>query len=135
MDPHAPAGGPSRVCGPARPAAGKPSRRPGSPAEPLDIEVYATAALTTVVISGDLDLLSAPALAARLVPVLASRPPRLVFDLAHVHFIDCAAVRLIAGTARSLPGPPVIRCPAALVRRVLKLTGLDAHCEFETPGQ
>lgn len=91
--------------------------------------------MTTVVIRGDLDLCSTPSLAARLGPVLASRPRRLVFDLARVGFIDCAAARLITSTSRSLPGRPVIRSPGPLVRRVLELTGLDSRCEIEMPGQ
>lgn len=91
--------------------------------------------MTTVVIRGDLDLTSTPSLAARLAPVLASRPRRLVFDLAQVGFTDVAAARLIISTSRSLPGRPVIRAPGLLVRRLLELTGLDGHCEIETPGQ
>lgn len=97
--------------------------------------MHATATVTTVVIRGDLDLSSTPALAARLAPVLASGPRRLVFDLAQAGFIDCAAARLITGTSRALPGRPVIRAPGPLVRRVLELTGLDSHCEIETPDQ
>lgn len=65
--------------------------------------------------------------------VRESAPQRLVFDLAGVGFIDCAAARLITGTGRFLPRGqrPVIRRPGPLVRRVLELTGLDAHCEIE----
>jgi anti-anti-sigma factor len=110
-------------------------RRPGRQAGPhVAIEVHTTAAVTTVVIRGDLDVTSTPRLAAQLTAVLAGRPRRLVFDLAQVGFIDCAAARLIAGTSRWLPGRPVIRSPGRLVCRVLELTGMDGHCDIEMPG-
>jgi anti-anti-sigma factor len=87
----------------------------------------------TVVISGELDLLSTPSLAEHLDQILASSPRHLVFDLSRVSFIDCAAARLIAGTETSLPGDqrPVLRRAAPEVRRVLALTGLDARCELD----
>ena len=63
-----------------------------------------TAGTATVVISGELDLLAAPSLAAHLEQILSGRPQRLVLDLARVSFIDCAAARVIAGPEGSLPG-------------------------------
>ena len=45
----------------------------------------------------------------RLAQVAARRPRRLVFDLAQVHFIDCAATRLIASAADYLPAWPTTR--------------------------
>ncbi len=56
-----------------------------------------------MVISGELDLLSTPSLAGHLNQILAGGPRHLVFDLARVSFIDCAAARLIAGTEAFLP--------------------------------
>jgi anti-anti-sigma factor len=87
----------------------------------------------TVVISGELDLLSTPSLAEHLDQILASSPADLVFDLSRVSFIDCAAARLIAGTEASLPGDqrPVLRRAAPGVRRVFELTGLYARCELD----
>ncbi len=87
----------------------------------------------TVVISGELDPVTASLLRQLLAEVLDKRPQHLVFHMAQVGFIDCAAARLIVSTGRSLPAgrQPVIRFPSAAVRRILKLTGLDAHCEVE----
>jgi anti-sigma B factor antagonist len=89
--------------------------------------------LTTVVICGELDAATLPALSARLAEVLAARPRHLVFDLAHVGFIDCAATRLIASTAGLLPtgGRPVLRHPSPAVRRILDLTNLADDCDVE----
>jgi anti-anti-sigma factor len=105
----------------------------GPPAELVTAEADGTAGTTTVVLSGELDLTVMPPLAEQLAQVLAGNPQHLVFDLARVGFIDCASVRLIAGTGRSLPAGqrPVIRNPSPPARRILELTGLDARCQVE----
>jgi anti-anti-sigma factor len=97
------------------------------------IEIHMTARMVTVVISGELDFVTTPSLTTRLAQILENKPQRLVFDMNRVVYIDCAAARLIASTGQSLPHNrrPVIRCPSPLVRRVLELTGMDAHCEVE----
>jgi len=99
----------------------------------LSIQPDLTAGTATMVISGELDLLSTPSLAEHLNQILAGQPRRLVFDLARVSFIDCAAARLIAGTEAFLPDDyrPVVRRAAPEVRRVFELTGLDIRCEMD----
>ncbi len=97
------------------------------------IDVHVTAETVTVVISGELDPVTTPALAAHLTQILENEPQKLVFDMTRVAFIDCAAARLIASTGQFLPHNqrPVIRFPSPLARSVLKLTGLDDHCEIQ----
>jgi len=87
----------------------------------------------TLVITGELDLITIPALAWQLDQVLAQSPDRVVFDLTRVAFVDVAAARLISGATRALPraGRPVLRRPSPEARRVLELTGLAQLCEFE----
>jgi anti-anti-sigma factor len=104
-----------------------------SPTGPLEVDLDLTAGTLTVLIRGDLDAISTPSLDALLTQILVSPPLRLVFDLGEVGFIDCAAARVIAGTGGMLPRGqrPVIRYPGPLVRRMLELTGLDAHCDTE----
>ena len=99
----------------------------------VTIEVEARPGITTIVVRGELDLVTMPVLAARLALALRDRPGRLVFDLSGTRFMDCGSARLIAAAGRWLPdgGRPVIRHPRPGVRRVLELTGLDAHCEIE----
>jgi anti-anti-sigma factor len=106
---------------------------PWPTAERIEITVDAAPGTTTVVIGGQLDLVTMPFLAERLVQVLEKGPGRLVFDLARTEFIDCGSARTIAATGRSLPPGqrPVIRRPAPGVRRVFELTGLDADCEID----
>ena len=105
-----------------------------SPAKPpVTVEADIKLGTATVVVCGELDLVTASFLGQHLAPILAVKPEYLVFDLGRVSFIDCAAARLITSTDRSLPAGrrPVIRPSSAAVRRVLRLTGLDAHCELE----
>jgi anti-anti-sigma factor len=109
-----------------------PAVRPASGEGRVTIEVDARAGTTTVVIKGELDLVTMPYLAEQL--ALASRNPgRLVFDLAGTTFMDCGSVRLIATAGLRLADGrrPVIRRPGPAVLRILELAGLDAHCEIE----
>jgi anti-sigma B factor antagonist len=132
----APAGGGQRTGtgaeGPCPPGTG-PAVAASPPVSRMLIEATVSAGTVTVVIGGELDPVTTPLLARRLAEILADRPQRLVFDMAGVGFIDCAAARLIVGTSRFLPAGrrPVIRRPSPAVRRMLELTGLAAHCEAE----
>ena len=99
----------------------------------VSIEVEASQGTTTIIVNGELDLVTMPFLAAQLALAVQDRPGRLVFDLTGTHFMDCGSARLITTAGRWLPGGgrPVIRRPRPGVRRVLELTGLDAYCEIE----
>ena len=99
----------------------------------VTIEVDVRPEATTVLIRGELDLMSLPALAEQLALVGPDQPERLVFDLSGTHFMDCGSARLIAGSGQWLQDGrrPVIRRPGRCVRRVLGLTGLKVYCEIE----
>ena len=113
-------------------------RDPSGPAQEsrVTIEVETRQGTTTIVIKGELDLVTMPFLAARLALATRDRPGRLVFDLGGTQFMDCGSARLIADAGARLPGGgrPVIRRPGPGVRRILELTGLDARCEIEPLG-
>jgi anti-anti-sigma factor len=111
---------------------------PAGPAQEsrITIEVEARPGITTIIIKGELDLVTMPYLAARLALATRDGPGRLVFDLSGTQFMDCGSARLIADAGARLPGGgrPVIRRPGPGVRRILELTGLDARCEIEPLG-
>lgn len=88
----------------------------------------------TVAIRGELDLATTPALSVCLERAMARHHPQsLIFDMAGVAFMDCAAAHVLIGVSRMLPGspPPVLRHPVFAVRRVLSVTGLDVQCIIE----
>jgi anti-anti-sigma factor len=87
----------------------------------------------TLVLHGDLDLLTAALLSEKLTQALDKGPERLIFDMADVPFIDCASARAIVVAGRALPGGgrPVLRSPGPGIRRLLELTGLEAQVTVE----
>jgi anti-anti-sigma factor len=108
-------------------AAGR--RQPGQ----LSVTTSISAGIATIVLTGELDLAITPALSGHLARVLDKEPRQLIFDMAGVGFLDCAAARLIVSTGGFLPDgqQPVIRCPSYAARRILSLTGLDNYCKIE----
>jgi anti-sigma B factor antagonist len=102
-------------------------------AESVAIEVTISANTATVVLSGELDLLSRQFLFEQFARLAAEKPGRLVFDVTRVGFMDCDAARQIVGMRQLLPDAqrPVIRHPAPAIRRVLQLTGLADYCTLE----
>src|ERR1044072_7337617 len=97
---------------------------PPEPAGPAQggrvmIEVETRPGVTTIVVRGELDLVTRPYLAAQLALATRGRPGRLVFDLGGTLFMDCGPASLTAGAGRRLPGGgrPVIRRPGPGVRR------------------
>jgi anti-anti-sigma factor len=120
----------SRSAGsPARPD--PPARRPAGP--PLVIKADVGPAGVTMVITGELDLITRPVLAEHLSAVLCTRPLRLILDLAGTSFVDCGSARLIVSAGQFLPPGRrlIVRHPSRAVRRVLELTAFGAGCEIE----
>jgi anti-anti-sigma factor len=107
-------------------------RPPGSRRALLVIKVNMSRDTAAVVVTGELDLTTRPMLAEHLAPLLMARPRRLVLDMAGTRFMDCGSARMIVTAGQFLPsGRLTIRRPSPPVRRVLKLTGLDADCQIE----
>jgi anti-anti-sigma factor len=104
------------------------------PSTPLVVvETGLSRAETTVVISGELDLITRPLLAERLSVILRRRPRRLILDLSGTCFMDCGSARMIASAAWFLPDGArlIIRSPSPAVRRVLMVTGFGVDFEIE----
>src|SRR6201994_554434 len=104
---HSPPAGARLMSGPDKPAAhGNGPPDPAGPAQDgrVTIEVEARPGVTTIIVKGELDLVTMPYPAPRLPRALRDRPGRLVFDLSETHFMDCGSARLIAGAGQRLPG-------------------------------
>ena len=80
-----------------------------------------------VVVSGELDMSTAPELSRSLVTILDGHPRALTLDLAGVEFIDSTGLTLLVRTSNSLQehdGALVLTSPTPPVRRVLEIVGL-----------
>lgn len=87
-----------------------------------------------VVVRGELDLATVPAVRERLVEALGRRPDRLVLDLSGCAFADCTALTLLLQVrcAATLQGTTlVLRRPSPAVRRLLEVTGTTRSLQSE----
>ena len=91
-----------------------------------------TGETVTVVLRGELDVMTEGFLNGRLLPIRGMKPRRLIFEMAQVTYLDCASARLIASTGDWLPAgvKPVVSNPSPVVRRVLLASGIGAFCEL-----
>jgi len=83
-------------------------------------------------VRGELDIASAPELAAALDRALAADHRVLVLELADLSFLDCAGMHPIRSAfcaLRCRGGSLVIRHPQPLVERALELAGLGEALE------
>ncbi|TVT51520.1 STAS domain-containing protein [Amycolatopsis rhizosphaerae] len=78
-------------------------------------------------VSGELDMLTAPRLAASLEELLAAAPRTLVVDLGGVTFLGSAGLAVLVTAHELAPGREVLRIAAGnrQIRRAFTMTGLD----------
>ena len=104
----------------------------------FDIEITAAPAVTTVRLSGEIDMAAVPAIEERLRPVLDTEPPTLVLDLSAVSFFDSSALRLVLrldALQRDQGRRLAIVQGGKRVARVFELTGVDGQLEFVAPDE
>lgn len=103
---------------------------------PLTVHARVSEGVVTVIVSGELDICTGPALQRVLADVLKREPKRLILDLAGVTFIDCASARMLLAASRALPAgrKAVIRRPSPAVERLLRLVGTLTDFWIEMPG-
>ncbi len=85
---------------------------------------------------GEVDISTAPELGASLDEAIHQGHRFVVLDLAELHFMDGAGLRVIASRAQRLAasgGALTVRSPSALVRRLLDVVGLTDLVRFEDP--
>ena len=94
--------------------------------------------VTTVVLHGDLDLVTVEALRALLDDAVVNEPTRLVIDIADVPFVDVLSLSTILATAdavRERGGSAIVRGATAAVRRVCNLLNAEDVLAVDVPLQ
>lgn len=104
----------------------------------LDL-VYDIDLLTvTVKVPGDIDLLTAPALAGALHPLLDGDRRRIVIDLARCGFVDARGITVltdVAHRAAAVGGMVIVRSASSIVRRMLDITGVSELIELSDAAE
>lgn len=120
-----------------------PQGRAGPPATPgiTAADPPAASDVTTVRLSGEIDVATGPALRERLLRVLHENPPRtLVLDLSDVSFCDAFGLGVLVGVrnhALSREVTVALAAPRPFLSRLLHITGLDRAFTLlaEPPGE
>ncbi|RJL24795.1 STAS domain-containing protein [Bailinhaonella thermotolerans] len=96
----------------------------------LQVSVSRTGIYTLVTVTGDADIVAAPRLESRLVPV-SSGQRHVVLDLGGVTFLDSTTVGVLLGLYRSLHRGrgtlALVAPPGGVARRVLDLLGIPSR--------
>jgi anti-sigma B factor antagonist len=82
-----------------------------------------------VVVSGEIDLYTAPRLQGELTAVLGGGPVRVVVDMSGVAFCDSTGMNVLLAAmkrAREHGGGLDLASPRPAVRKILQVTGLDS---------
>jgi anti-sigma B factor antagonist len=100
-----------------------------SPNTPFQVTAHPEGDATVLVVSGDIDLVSAPLFDNALRECLQHRPALLVVDLTAVTFLSSAGISALALARRAAPAPTTVHLVANThaVRLVLDIVGLDAE--------
>lgn len=86
------------------------------------------AQIPVIVLSGEVDVFTAPQLKQQMIALLDSGVANLVVNLTGVEYLDSTALGVLIGglkRMRERDGDVVLVCPGARVRRVFEITGLD----------
>ena len=93
----------------------------------LRIEVANTTSPTTVVLTGELDIATAPRLREALIAISNGGETKVVVDMTNLTFMDSTGLAALVGPLkrfRSMNGQIVLRSPGRGVRKVLEISGL-----------
>jgi len=93
---------------------------------------------TKVVLAGEIDLASVPALEAALLGTLEERPVRLILDLSAVDFLDSSGVHLLERVRAAADRAAVAFAavgPDGPARQVFELCGREGILTAVSPGR
>ncbi len=104
-----------------------------SPSAGLRLSTYTDGEYSVAVLSGELDIASAPVLREQLLDVLRPQASKLIVDLSQVSFCDASGLTVLVGTnrrARLLGGVLRLAAPPSPVAMALRITGLDLQLDI-----
>lgn len=93
----------------------------------LEVSLSAEGRTTVVVLRGEADVATLPAMVGALARVIADSEGDVVVDLAHVEFMDTATIRAVVRARAVLVGDGrqlTLRSPSRIAARVLAVFGL-----------
>ncbi|HEX6523592.1 MAG TPA: STAS domain-containing protein [Streptosporangiaceae bacterium] len=96
----------------------------------LDVLRPGSGGCEVVMLTGDLDIASAPALRESLLELLRPRPSRLIINLSAVGYADASGAAVLVGIARRaglLGGWLRLASPAPAVAKTLSITGVNRY--------
>lgn len=94
----------------------------------LDINAQHDGSVCTVVLEGEVDVYTAPALKDRLVSLIEDGCVNVIVDLDKVSFIDSSGLGVLVGAlrrARERDGAVRIVCARENILKIFRITGLD----------
>jgi anti-sigma B factor antagonist len=99
----------------------------------VEVEVLAPEASTgapVIAIRGEVDLSNAPSLQSEIDEILGDDSERVVLDLASLTFIDSSGIAVLVRLHNRV-GSVQVRNPTPVVRRIIKVTGLEEALGLE----
>ena len=105
------------------PTLGRMNQAGGGDQAPLAVEISSREGALIVALSGELDISNVATLERELDAVLASNPPRLVFDLGQLRFLDSSGIGLLL-RIKSRTASIEVRKPTKIVQQVIEYMGL-----------
>jgi len=95
----------------------------------FNIGVASGEAETVVTVTGEVDMQTAPLLKDRLFELVETGVPRIVVDLGATSFMDSTGLAVLVRALLRMhtqKGELVLRAPQERVRKILRISGLDA---------
>ena len=105
-----------------------------TPDRPLEVDVSKLDDQVVLVLRGDLDPHTAPALREQIDNTTGESTRTLVLDVSGLRFIDSSGLRVIIAAQRDMAarqGRLLLRQPTETTRRLLEITGLAERIEIE----
>ena len=99
----------------------------------IELKVDRQGSAATVAVAGEIDLTSAPRLDDEVTGLIEDAVMELQIELAGVSFMDSTGLRVLLKASKLIDGAGgrlVLRGPSDPVRRLLEVSGLNAHFQI-----